>query len=165
MGVLVGDRKESKLEPIIFSEELSDILIDLMCRNFGIKNLDESIKIRYAYGEIPFEDFEYYHYLLRTSKDIIIQLSHRLTNNLRGAKAIHPVSLAECDQRREFLNCAIVNCKQIERELQEVINRFYKFGVDINKFAPSNEAIKREIALIKKWRQRDNKIKSRILQG
>lgn len=51
MSVLVCDRKESKFEAIIFSEELHNMLTELMQRSFGIKDLDSFVRMRYAYGK------------------------------------------------------------------------------------------------------------------
>ncbi len=69
--------------------------------------------------------------------------------------------MAEYERRREYQNNAIVNCEQLIKELQRVVE---VFDVDINLYGRYVKAIDREIDLIKKWRQRDNKIKSH-LQG
>ena len=47
MSVLVSDRTESKFEAITYSIELHDMLIDLMQRSFGVKDLD---RIAEGYG-------------------------------------------------------------------------------------------------------------------
>lgn len=39
MSVLLGDRKESKFEAITYSIELHDMLILLMQRGFGVKDV------------------------------------------------------------------------------------------------------------------------------
>ena len=67
----------------------------------------------------------------------------------------------EYEQRRDYQNFAIVNCEQLIKELQRVVELF---DVDVNVYGRIVRAIDREIGLIKKWRQRDNKIKS-YLQG
>lgn len=41
MSVLVSDRTESKFEAITYSVELHDMLIELMQRSFGVKDLFE----------------------------------------------------------------------------------------------------------------------------
>lgn len=69
--------------------------------------------------------------------------------------------MREYEQRRGYQNNAIVNCEQIIKELQRVVEIF---EVDVNTYGRYVKAIDREIGLIKKWRQRDNKIKS-YLQG
>lgn len=113
MSVLVSDRSESKFEAITYSIELHNMLIELMQRSFGVKDLDQFVRLRYAYG-----------------KD---------------------------EQRRDYQNAAIVSCEQLINELQRVVE---VFEVDVNVYGRYIKAIDREIGLIKKWRQRDNKIKS-----
>lgn len=83
------------------------------------------------------------------------------TSNVRAANSLYPTSMAEYERRREYQNNAIVNCEQLIKELQRVVEIF---EVDINLYNRYVKAIDREIDLIKKWRQRDNKIKSH-LQG
>lgn len=51
MSVLVSDRTESKFEAITYSIELHDMLIDLMQRSFGVKDLDQLVRVRYAHGK------------------------------------------------------------------------------------------------------------------
>lgn len=43
MSVLVKDRKESKFEAITFSIEIHDMLIELMQRGFGVKDVDHFV--------------------------------------------------------------------------------------------------------------------------
>ena len=161
MSVLVSDRKESKFEAITYSIELHDLLLDFMQRNFGIKDLDHFVRIRYAYGKDEVEDFSRYRYLMNNFKTRIDQLASQLTGNVRAANSTYPTSMHEYEQRRSYQNNAIVNCEQIIKELQRVVEIF---EVDVNTYGRYVKAIDREIGLIKKWRQRDNKIKS-YLQG
>ena len=60
MSVLVSDRTESKFEAITYSIELHDMLIDLMQRSFGVKDLDQLVRVRYAHGKDATEDFSRY---------------------------------------------------------------------------------------------------------
>jgi dihydroneopterin aldolase len=159
MSVIVADRTKSKLEVIVYSEELHDMLIELLNRNFGIKDLDHFVRVRYAYGKDDVEDFVKYRYLMNTLKTQIDKTASLLTNNLRAANSIYPTSMHEYDQRREFQNIGIANCNQLINQLQRAIKIF---EVDINIYGKYINAIDREIDLIKKWRQRDNKIKSRL---
>ena len=46
MSVLVSDRTESKFEAITYSIELHDMLIDFMQRSFGVKDLDQLVRVR-----------------------------------------------------------------------------------------------------------------------
>ena len=161
MSVLVANRKESKFEVIIYSIELHDMLIDLMQRSFGVKDINQLVRTRYAYGKDRTEDFSKYRYLMHNFKMRIDQLASLLTNNIRAANTIYPTSLHEYERRRDYQNNAIVNCEQLIKELQRVVEIF---DVDINVYGRYVKFIDREIDLIKKWRQQDNKIKS-YLQG
>lgn len=161
MSVLASKRRESKFEAITHSIELHDMLLDLMQRNFGVKDLEHFVRIRYAYGKDETEDFEKYRYLMTNFKNRIDQLASQLTNNVRAANSTYPTSMREYEQRRDYQNNAIINCEQIVKELQRVVEIF---EVDINVYGRYVKAIDREIGSIKKWRQRDNKIKA-YLQG
>lgn len=161
MSVLVADRKESKFEAVVYSVELHNLLIELMQRGFGVKDVDNFVRSRYAHGRDKTEDFARYRYLMQNSKNRIDQTAYLLTNNLRAANSIYPTSLHEYERRRDYQNTAIANCEQLIKELQHVVDIF---EVDINIYGKYVKAIDREIGLIKNWRQRDNKIKS-YLQG
>lgn len=151
MSVLVSDRKESKFEAITYSVELHDMLLDFMQRSFGIKDLEHD----------ETEDYAKYRYLMTNFKNRIDHLASQLTNNIRAANSTYPTSMQEYEQRRSYQNSAIVNCEQIIKELQRIVEIF---NVDVNTYGRYVKAIDREIGLIKKWRQRDNRIKS-YLQG
>lgn len=161
MSVLVSDRKESKFEAVTYSIELHAMLTELMQRGFGVKDLNNLVRIRYAYGKDDKEDFAKYRYLMQNSKNRIDQIASLLTNNVRAANTLYPTSLHEYERRRDYQNNAIANCEQLVKELQRIVEIF---EVDVNVYGKYIKAIDREIGLIKKWRQRDNKIKS-YLQG
>lgn len=161
MSVLASKRKESKFEAITFSIELHDMLLDFMQRSFGVKDLEHFVRVRFAYGKDETEDFAKYRYLMSNFKNRIDQLAAQLTSNVRAANSTYPTSIHEYEQRRDYQNNAIINCEQILKELQRIVEIF---EVDINTYGRYVNAIDREIGLIKKWRQRDNKIKA-YLQG
>lgn len=161
MSVLASKRKESKFEAITFSIELHDMLLDFMQRSFGVKDLEHFVRVRFAYGKDETEDFAKYRYLMSNFKNRIDQLASQLTSNVRAANSTYPTSIHEYEQRRDYQNNAIINCEQILKELQRIVEIF---EVDINTYGRYVNAIDREIGLIKKWRQRDNKIKA-YLQG
>lgn len=71
-------------------------------------------------------------------------------------------ALSEYYQRREYQNNAIATARQLLTILQRTIDIF---EVDVNAYEPYVKDINREIELIKKWRQRDNKIKSYLNNG
>lgn len=160
MSVLVSKRTESKFEAIIHSVELHDMLIDLIQRNFGVRDIEKFVKTRFAYS-VEEDEYAKHRYLMQNFKSRVDQLASQLTSNVRAANSLYPTSMAEYERRREYQNNAIVNCEQLIKELQRVVEIF---EVDINLYNRYVKAIDREIDLIKKWRQRDNKIKSH-LQG
>lgn len=157
MSVLLGDRKESKFEAITYSVDIHDMLIELMQRSFGIKDLEHFVRMKYAYGDIQEEDFARYRYLMQNFKTKIDRLASLMTSNIRAANSTYPKTLHEYEIRRDYQNAAIVNCEQLIYELQRVVEIF---DVDINLYSRYVKAIDREIGLIKRWRQRDKTIKS-----
>ena len=159
MSVLLGDRKESKFEAITYSIELHDMLILLMQRGFGVKDVDSFVRKKYAYGEISEENFAKYRELMRSFKSKVNQCASLITSNVRAANTIYPRSMHEYETRRDYQNAAIVNCEQLINELQRVVEIF---DVDLNLYNRYVKAIDREIGLIKRWRQRDNRIKSQL---
>ena len=161
MSVLVADRRESKFEAITFSIELHNMLTEFMQRGFGVKDLDHLVRVKYAYGKDKVEDFSKYRYLMQNSKNRIDHIASLLTSNVISANSRYPTSMHEYEKRRDFQNDAIANCEQLIKELQRIVEIF---EVDINTYQRYIEAIDREIGLIKKWRQRDNRIK-KSLQG
>lgn len=92
-----------------------------------------------------------------STKEQIEKSASLLTANLRAARSLFPTSMHEYEIRRDYLNAGIVNCNQIINSLQRVVGRF---NVDLNAYGRYSKAIDREIELIKRWRQRDNKMKS-----
>lgn len=157
MSVLAAKRKESRDEAIVHSIELHNMLDELMRRSFGIKDIDQYVRTQYAYGKDPKEDFAKYRFIMMDSKNQIERTASLLTANLRAAKSLFPTSMHEYEIRRDYQNAGIVNCNQLINYLQHVIEIF---NVDLNVYGKYIKAIDREIELIKKWRQRDNKIKS-----
>lgn len=94
MSVLLGDRKESKFEAITYSIELHDMLILLMQRGFGVKDVDSFVRKKYAYGEISEENFAKYRELMRSFKSKINQCASLITSNVRAANTIYPRTMA-----------------------------------------------------------------------
>ena len=162
MSVLVVDRKESKWEPIVHAEELHDELLDLCNRNFGIKDLAKWLRKHYSKESSFEEEYEKYSYMLLERKKNIDHISILLTNNLKGANSTYPTNLHECEIRRDYLNSALVNCNQLIKELQNVIDRF---DVDVNIYFKYSKLIDEEIRMIKGWRQKDNRFLRRLSEG
>lgn len=100
-----------------------------MQRNFGIKDVDHFVRVRYAIGKDDKEDFIKYRYLMHNFKARIDNIASLLTNNLLSANSIYLTSLHEYKKRRDFQNNAICNCEQLMKELQRIVD---VFDVDLN---------------------------------
>ena len=72
MSVLLGDRKESKFKAITYSIELHDMLLSLMQRSFGVKEVDDFVRKAYAYGDISEETFSVYKEITIVNKKLIV---------------------------------------------------------------------------------------------
>lgn len=159
MSVLVSDRKESRFEVITLSVSIREKLIELMHRGFGIKDIRHAASRRYAFGKATSDSPAAFAMEMAEYKKRLGELAAQMTNNLRAANSIYPKSPEEMEQRRAYQNTAIANCEQILGELQTIAE---VFEVDLNTFGDSIGAIDREIGLIKKWRQGDNRLRSRM---
>lgn len=93
MSILVNDRKESKIEVVIYPNEIHDMLIDLMQRSFGIKDLDHFVRMQYAYGKDDKEDFTKYRLLMHEFKVHINEKASALSSHVRIANSLYPTSL------------------------------------------------------------------------
>lgn len=113
-----------KIEVLTFSIEIHKMLIELMQRSFGVRNVDSFVRIRYAYGKDDKEDFSKYRMLMYNFKVSINSFADSLTANLRAANTIYPQSLPEYYQCRSYQNSAIINGEQIKMELQKVVEVF-----------------------------------------
>ena len=133
MSVLLGDRKESKFEAITYSIELHDMLLSLMQRSFGVKEVDDFVRKAYAYGDISEETFSVYREIMNSFKKRVSQHASLVTSNVRAANTIYPTTLHEYEIRRDYQNAAIVHCELLIDDLQRVAERF---NVDLNLYSP-----------------------------
>ena len=91
MSVLVSDRTESKFEAITYSIELHDMRIDFMQHGFGVKSVDDYVRLRYAYGKDDRENFSKYRFMMQNFKNRVDQLAALITNNVRAVNTICPI--------------------------------------------------------------------------
>lgn len=52
MSVSARKRKESRLEVICFSLQIHKMLVDLMQKSFGVKDVDQYVRVQYAHSDI-----------------------------------------------------------------------------------------------------------------
>lgn len=160
MSVLVSKRRESKIEAVTYAFEVQKMLIEFMQRNFGIRDVNHVVRMKYAFSREPTENFHKYWYLMHSHKTEIHKRTILLTNNIYAAYKLYPSNLKELEQRSEYQTAAKIECEIIIKELQVIAEIF---DVDLNLFEPSVKALTREKFLIKKWKKLNNKIK-RALQ-
>ena len=113
------------------------MLIEFMQRSFAIKSQEQFVREQYATGKGLEVDYQAYAYIMLSTKEQIEKSASLLTANLRAARSLFPTSMHEYEIRRDYLNAGILNA-----------------------YGRYSKAIDREIELIKRWRQRDNKMKS-----
>lgn len=146
MSVLLGDRKESKFEAITYSIELHDMLILLMQRGFGVKDVDSFVRKKYAYGEISEENFAKYRELMRSFKSKVNQCASLITSNVRAANTIYPRTMHEYEtcmtdtfNKLEYRNIPkekLTGEKWMEKsvnigdQLSQVIGIYYPYPID-----------------------------------
>ena len=140
MSVLASKRRESKFEAITYSVELHNMLLDLMQRNFGVKDLDHLVRVRYAYGKDETEDFAKYRYLMTNFKMRIDQLASQLTSNIRAANSTYPTNMREYERRRDYQNNALVNCEQLINDVNNNGNTNYNNASNSNGVRPDSQS-------------------------
>ena len=157
MSVLVSKRNKSRLNVLVNADTIYDQLIELMQRNFGIRNMKHFVRVQYVYGKIESEDFSKYSFLMNSAKKRLEQNASILANNLRTAKSIYPTNMTEYEERRKYQDLAIGNCRILLRELQRIADIF---DVNLNIYTECVKSINSEIKMITAWRQKDNRFKS-----
>lgn len=159
MSIYARKYKPSKWEPIIFADKLDDMFTDFAARDFGIKDLKSMVRRKYAIAPLDEEDFAFYFAILSVHKRNVRNHINLLTANVRMAN-VYPSTELDLKERLEHQNQAIFACILLSKELKEIVRRF---DVDLNKFDIYQEGIDREIMLLKRWKQRDNRLAKRIL--
>ena len=155
MSVLKADRKESKIEAVIYAEKIRCALLKLMKDDFGIDAVHTAVRPQYsANGETRNADWCFS--LMRSIKIKIDQEATLLSDDVRRALSHYPTNMEEYQTRRRYQNQAIARCVCMRKDLEHVAE---VFCVNLNRFRESTDALNREIELIKKWRQRDTRFK------
>lgn len=162
MGVIVSDRNLSKCQAVSDAVELKKKIHDLCIRDFGIKDLDHIVRLKYAYGVDSCERKEKYIVEMHRCKDTMHRYSDELIANTRAANGIRMNSVRRCNLRLDYQDRAVVSCEMMIGKIQDIADFFW---VDINKLRQYIEAIDHEIILLKGWIEYTNKIRNKLVQG
>lgn len=177
MSVLKNKRDLSDMEFYKNAIRMNQELATWMMRNFGtrrnprsvnqvIKNINEDDQktiddVFAKYSQSPNHEFvsEFPEWYVDRKRKRLLDLCDDLIENITNANSIYPTEEflhEEFAIRREFQWMAICNCKDIEQVLQGIR---VDFRIDINKINKFLDMSKREVDLIKGWRQSDNKVR------
>ena len=159
MSVVKSKRNESRLEVLVQADRLAKSLTDLMVRDFGIKDPEMVARRKYAFGKDRVENASRYRFLISETKTSLSQDVRLLTYHIESANAIFPTTLSECDKRRELQDLALGNCAHIRHELQRFCD---VFDVRIGDYRIPVAELDREVALLKKWRQKDSSVRRKL---
>ena len=154
MSVVLSKRRRSKLEVIYKAEQLNDILVDLMQRNFAINS--RYAKFRYGFfngNSISETEITKRRILLSEYKKQVNNIIERIIHDLRSANAIFPTKDEDFEERRKYQNQAISECDVLEGILQKVARIF---DVDLRAYKNPIENIITIKQQIKRWRSSDN---------
>ncbi len=157
MSVLAANRRESRFEPIVRAEEIHQMLVELGQHRFSVRDLKQSLRRKYRAGKCGENEYIQSSYLADNARKRLDTLGATLTSYVRAANTIYPTNMEEYNERRSNQNLAINTCEQIIKEIQHIVE---VFDVDLNVYDRYVKALYREIELLKKWRQRDNRLKS-----
>lgn len=82
MSVLANNRKESRYEPIMLSVKIHEMLTELAQRNYGIKDLNHFVRMRYENIENMFKSWmgSFYKLMTRKQREGLISLYETLFN-------------------------------------------------------------------------------------
>lgn len=97
---------------------------------------------------------EYPEWFVEFERKIISENLAEMVTNITQANSIFPYFAFEWDLRRKYQDMAICNCYKLYQELQYITSLF---PTDLNRFVYLLADVEREVALLKGWRQSDNK--------
>lgn len=176
MSVRLDQRNESKLEFENNARRLRKEVTDWLFKDFGqgkkktirhvIKNIspeDEQamIEIFEKYSMYSKNKFvsEYPSWYIQQEREIILKILSDLISDIAHANTIYANSLAEFEMRREYQTKALGDCYTLQAEIISVAECV---DLDFNKLSPIIRLLDKEIALLKGWRQSDNKPRKKL---
>ncbi|MCD7882535.1 MAG: hypothetical protein LUI87_02335 [Lachnospiraceae bacterium] len=178
MSVLKRNQQESDFEVYHQYHVMRRNITELMLHNFGFSNAKmEKMLSKYfrgkpkdklteqeitSYNRYREKLVNYIKYFIPDERKAITDLMRELGKYLHTANDIYPTYMSELEERRLYQEKAIGICDALKQELQYAIETI---PVDINKYTRIAELIDREIALIKGWRKKDNRLVSVIAKA
>lgn len=161
MSVVLGDRKESKYEPVWNALVMKDKLTDLCIRRFGVKDIDHMLRPKYRY----YMNSRYYDKtepinMIQEAKSTIMGYTDWVVSDTRIAYKEGSKTIESCDLQWKYIEEAIMYCELIIGKLQTIIS---VFRVDLNRFRPYVEEVDHEIQLLRKWKKRVKRKRNKLL--
>ena len=173
ISVLVKDRGISSMDFFHNAIKLRKMIVELLLRDFGIKDKIRNPKVYANSIKMSDEDKiewkritekyqmnrsvidEYPKWLIIYFRENILLILRDMIFYIVKANSIYIDSELSYKERRHYQTLAICQCEILLQEFQFVID---VINVDVNKFMPYVELIEKEIALLKGWRKSDNKV-------
>lgn len=156
MAVLASERRVSRLEVFRRADELRDVMVDLLQRNFGIRDSYLRMRPKYVHGQaVTFDEWSKRMERLNRAKRQVDELSLAVPNLLRAANSITPVVRLEYEERRLKQTMACEACEEMKKILMILCG---EFDLDVNMLRIPIQKLDNEIALIRRWRQKDNRL-------
>lgn len=177
MSVPQGKQKKSPKEYFDFMYTLTDKIDDFATRDFGFKPMARDLKTFTFRAKMTKEDKEEFNALCDKYKiDVVAEyplekvhlyrikldnIGEDLIRYVTLADSIYPQTMSEFDTRRSLQWKAIGTCYYYLQTFQTIMRRL---PVDIEKYMPYVDDIRKEIALLRKWKKSDNRFKEIIIQ-
>ena len=160
MTVVKSKRNASKFEVVVQAEIVANNIVHFSWRRFGIKTpvkdgrraFEECIRQNCRTGA-PGEA-ERAEKALEMMVQKTVKAAENMQNMVTAANTLYPISLHECDIRRDYQNRAIAECQIIKNTMQRISKMYV---VNMNQFTRYTNIVDREMKLIKGWRKADTR--------
>lgn len=154
MSVIQGLFRRSKLEVINQAEAIQEDILEVCQNDFYVASQNYELRSKFSYGKVNTdENIRKRASMLELAKTRTIDWSDRALADLRAANAIFVKTSSELELRRTHQSKAIANYTKVLSELDS-INRI--FEIKDGCFTELVSSIRKEMDLIKKWRQKDS---------
>lgn len=175
MSVPKGKRTPSKMEFFNQAYKLNYMISNLLIKDFGIKSVTKDLRAFTYAAKMEADDrgkfldicnkyginveAEYPMWLMEYYRNWILKILQDMINNITQANTIYPTTVTEFEFRRRYQWQAIGNCYQLLQAMQIAIKAL---PVNVNKYMPYVEEIKKELEALKHWKKSDNRLLAAI---